>query len=91
MSIPVSMQTVESQPKSAGRDGERRKVKVLLSSCVILAVFVMAVITMALEDGAGGAGLTALVCVVVAAIAVGLWGTALAVRETEELGSRPED
>ena len=85
------MQTVESKPMSSGRDGERRKVKLLLCSCVVLAVFVMAVITMALKDGASGAGVTALVCVLVAAIAVGLWGTALAVRETEELGSHAED
>ncbi len=76
---------------SSAGDAERRKGKLLLCSCVVLAVFVMAVITMALKDGASGAGLTALVCVVVAAIAVGLWGTAMAVRESEELGARPED
>ena len=56
-----------------------------------LAVFVAAVIAMALRDGAGGAALTALVYVATAATAFGVWGTAMAVRETQELGSPTED
>ena len=91
LSIPNSMSTVDSKPMSSVRERERRNIKPLLWTSIIVVVFVLAVITMALRDGAGGAALTVLVCVVVAGTAVGLWGTAMAVRETEKFGSRPED
>jgi len=58
---------------------------------VVVAVFVLAVIMMAIRDGASGAVLTALACVVITGIAFGLWGTAMAVKETDELGSRSGD
>jgi hypothetical protein len=58
---------------------------------VILLVFVGAVITMTVKDGASGAVETALLAFAIAATAVGVWGTAMAVKETEELRARPED
>lgn len=75
---------------SVRHDG-RRSVKSRLWTGVALAVFVAAVIAMALRDGAGGAALTALAYVAAVAIAFGLWGTAMAVRECQELGSPTED
>ncbi len=73
------------------RQGGRRRVKPVLWASVALAVFVVAVIAMAFRDGAGGAALTALVYVATAGTAFGVWGTAMAVRETQELGSPTED
>jgi hypothetical protein len=54
-------------------------------------VFVVAVTTMGLRDGPSGAAVTALLSFAIAATAVGVWGTAMAVRETDELRSRSED
>ena len=48
---------------------------------VFLLVFVAAVVAMSVKDGASGAVMTALLAVVVAAMAVGVWGTAMAVRD----------
>jgi hypothetical protein len=54
-------------------------------------VFVVAVTTMGLRDGPSGAMVTALLSLAVAATAVGVWGTAMAVKETDDLRSRSED
>ncbi|HLN42566.1 MAG TPA: hypothetical protein VK215_08930 [Acidimicrobiales bacterium] len=76
---------------STARQGERHSVTPLFWMSVVVAVFVLAVIMMAIRDGASGAVLTALACVVITGIAFGLWGTAMAVKETDELGSRSGD
>jgi undecaprenyl pyrophosphate phosphatase UppP len=89
--MPMTMATVDSKPMGSLREDGRRNVKSRLWVSVALAVFVAAVIAMALRDGAGGAALTALVYVAAVAIAFGLWGTAMAVRESQELGSPTED
>jgi hypothetical protein len=85
------MSTVDSKPMSSVREGGRRNAKPFVVASVVVAVFVLAVITMALRDGAGGAALTVLGAVVIAATALGLWGTAMAVRETDRIGSRSEE
>jgi len=55
----------------------------LLIGLVTVAAFAVTVIVLALQAGTGAAMLT-LVCVVVGALVLcGLWGTALAVRESE--------
>ncbi|MGD0381043.1 MAG: hypothetical protein ABSC30_13770 [Acidimicrobiales bacterium] len=75
---------------SAGED-EGRTVRPAVYAFVILAVFVVAVTTMGLRDGPSGAMVTALLSLAVAATAVGVWGTAMAVKETDDLRSRSED
>jgi hypothetical protein len=57
---------------------------------VILVVVALAVIMMGVKDGMYAALLTAVVGVAAAATAVGVWGTALAVKDTE-LRSRSDD
>jgi len=87
----ITMPTLDSKPMSTARQGERHSLTPLLWMSVVVAVFVLAGSTMGIRDGAGGAVLTALACVVLAGIAFGLWGTAMAVKETDELGSRSGD
>jgi hypothetical protein len=65
--------------------------KARLYASVLMAVFVIAVTTMAVKDGMSAAVTTALLFVACAGITVGLWGTAMAVMETEELPSRRGD
>jgi undecaprenyl pyrophosphate phosphatase UppP len=89
------MWTVDSRPIGSERERKsesgRHNVKALFCTLVVIAVFVVAVITMALRDGTNAAVMTALLVVAVAGIAVGLWGTAMAVKETEEFRSPPDE
>ncbi len=82
----VDSRQVASAPKS-----ERRSIKPLVYGSVILAVFVGALTTMTMKDGASGGVETAILGFALAATAVGVWGTAMAVKETDELRARPED
>ncbi len=58
---------------------------------MVVSVIVAAVVTMALKDGASGAVVTGLLALAVIGTAVGVWGTAMAVKETENFGSSTED
>ena len=82
---------VDSGPIAPATKNARRNVKRFVVGCVILLVFIGCVIAMSMRDGAGGAFLTALLAVVLAATAFGVWGTAMAVRETDELGPHADD
>jgi hypothetical protein len=85
------MSMVDSRPIASAPKSARRNARPLVLGCVVALVFVAAVIAMTIRDGAGGAVMTALLAVVLVATAFGVWGTAMAVRETEELGSHTED
>jgi hypothetical protein len=85
------MPGVEVKRVESAREDERQAIRPLIYAFVILSVFVLAVIRMWLEDGASTAVVTAVAVVAIAATAIGLCGTAMAVRETDELGSRSED
>jgi hypothetical protein len=54
----------------------------IVVSSVILAVFVATVVSLAVEAGTGTAALATILLVAIAVTAVGLWGVAMAVRET---------
>lgn len=82
----VDARHVEAAPKS-----ERRNIRPFFYGSVITLVFVAALTTMTMRDGASGAVETALLGFAMAATAVGVWGTAMAVRETDELRTPPED
>ncbi len=87
----MAMSTMESRRLDSAREDERRNVRPAVYASVILSVFVVAVTAMGLRDGASGAAVTALLAFAVAATAVGVWGTAMAVKETDDLRSRSED
>lgn len=82
---------LDSRPVASPSKSARRTVRPFAYGCMILAVFIAAVTVMSMKDGASGALLTALVAVALAATAVGVWGTAMAVRETHDVGSDTED
>ena len=90
-SIAIPMSMVDSRPVASTPERERRSIRPLFYASVILAVFVVSVITMALKDGASGAVVTTLLSFAITGTAVGVWGTAMAVRETENFGSPTED
>jgi hypothetical protein len=85
------MSIVETRTVASGREPVRRILRPRVYAGTIASVFVGLVITMALKDGASGAAVTVLIALAVAATAVGVWGTAMAVRETENLGTPTED
>jgi hypothetical protein len=85
------MSMVDSRHIASAPKDERRKIRPLVYGSVILLVFVGAVIMMTMKDGASGAVETALLAFAIAATALGVWGTAMAVKETDELRARPED
>jgi hypothetical protein len=87
----TSMPGVDVKRIESAREDERQPISPLVYAFVILSVFVLAVIRMWVEDGASTAVVTAVAVVAIAATAVGLCGTALAVRETDEFGSPTED
>ncbi len=76
---------------ASGPQGQSRISRPLLYAGAILSVFVVAVTMMGLEDGPSGAAVTALVALALAGTVVGVWGTAMAVRETEDFTTQPED
>jgi hypothetical protein len=86
-----TIQSSESRRLDSAGEDEGRTVRPAVYAFVILAVFVVAVTTMGLRDGPSGAMVTALLSLAVAATAVGVWGTAMAVKETDDLRSRSED
>jgi hypothetical protein len=67
--------------------GRRKRARSLLGALVLLVVFVSATTAMAVTAGMSAAVTTGLLTVAVVGTAVGLWGTAMAVKETHELGS----
>jgi len=83
-----------AQPRRFGseRDGTRppRTVRSKPYVVMILVLIALAVIMMGVKDGTYAAVMTAFLGVATTATAVGVWGTALAVKDTE-LGSRPDD
>jgi len=85
------MSMVDSRSVASTPERQRRNIRPIVYSCVVLSVFAGTVITMAFEDGASGAVMTAFLAVAVAVTAVGVWGTAMAVKETENLDSGAED
>ncbi len=87
----MAMSMVDSRPIASESKSARRNVRPFVYGCVFLLVFIAAVIAMSMRDGASGAFMTALLAVVVAALAVGVWGTAMAVRETQDLGAHSDD
>lgn len=85
------MAAMDSRRITSGRQGHSRLSRPLVCAGAILASFVVAVIMTGVEDGPSAAAVTALVALALAGTVVGVWGTAMAVRETEELGAQPED
>ena len=85
------MAAMDSRQITSGPQDESRLSRPLVYAGAILAVFVVAVIMTGLEDGPSAAAVTALLALALAGTVVGVWGTAMAVRETEELGTQPED
>ena len=85
------MSTIQSRPVDSAREDGRRAVRPAIYAVALLSVFVVAVTTMGLRDGPSGAAVTAFVSFAVAATAVGVWGTAMVVKETDDLRSRSED
>jgi uncharacterized membrane protein YqjE len=82
---------VDSRPIASESKGEVRRIKPRVYGYALAVVFVAAVVTMAVKDGASGAAVTTLLAFALLATAVGVWGTAMAVKETEHLGSRTDD
>jgi hypothetical protein len=82
---------VDSRPTASESKGEVRRIKPRVYGGALAVVFVAAVITMAVKDGASGAAMTTLLAVALLATGVGIWGTAMAVKETENLGSPTDD
>jgi hypothetical protein len=68
--------------------GARRKTAVLLYGFVVFTVLVLVVTTVAVADGTSAAVMTGLLMVAGVGVTVGLWGAAMAVRDTDELGWR---
>ena len=62
----------------------------LFYASAVLAVFLTAVIVLAVKAGTSAAMLTTLFIIVLAATACGLWGTAMAVRDTDD-HTRPRE
>jgi hypothetical protein len=60
----------------------------IVVSSLILAVFAATVIALAVEAGTGTAVLAAILGVAIAVTAVGLWGAAIAVKETVSQGTQ---
>jgi hypothetical protein len=85
------MSMVDSRSIGSAPEPARRIVKARLYAYAVVTVFVAAVIAMTLEDGIGGAIVTVLIALALAGTALGVWGTAMAVRETENLRSRIGD
>jgi hypothetical protein len=79
------MSRLGPRPFGAIATGRRKRATSLLGALVILAGFVSATTTMAVTDGMSAAVTTGLLIVAVVGTAVGLWGTAMAVKETHEL------
>ncbi|HEY5024515.1 MAG TPA: hypothetical protein VII76_06035 [Acidimicrobiales bacterium] len=82
---------LDSRPIASPSKSARRNIRPFVYGCMILVVFIAAVTMMSMKDGASGALLTALGAVALAATGVGVWGTAVAVKETHDLGSHTED
>jgi len=73
-------------PRQLGASAARRKrARSLLGALVILVALVAATTAMAVTDGMSAAVTTGLLIVAVVGTAVGVWGTAMAVKETHEL------
>ena len=63
----------------------------LVCAAAVLSVFVATVVVLAVKAGASVAMLTTIFVIVMAATACGLWGTAMAVRETHHHGHAHTD
>ena len=84
----MSMSMVDSRPVASASERQRRNVRLLAYVAGILAVLVAAVTVMAIKDGASGALLTVVCVVAIAGTVLGIWGTSMAVKETQDFGSR---
>jgi hypothetical protein len=71
------------QGQSSGTPAATARMSMLAYAVAVLAVFVTTVIVLAVKAGTDAAMLTMLFAVTLGAIALGLWGTAMAVREIE--------
>ncbi|MGA2520038.1 MAG: hypothetical protein ABSG81_04375 [Acidimicrobiales bacterium] len=67
--------------RAAIRHGNGR-IRPLAYAAAVLAVFVTTVIVLAVQAGTDAAMLTTLFAIVIAGTVCGLWGTAMAIRET---------
>jgi len=85
------MSMVDSRRIASAPERQRRTIRPRVYAWVIASVFVAAVVTMAVKEGASGAVVTILLALALAGIAVGVWGTAMAVRETQDFGRRSDD
>jgi len=84
-----------SQPRKVERAVTARRlrrpgIRPWVYALAIPSVFVVAVIMMALQEGASDAVMTAFVAFATTGTAIGLWGTAMAVRDTHDFSPRPE-
>ncbi len=86
-----AMAAMDSRRISSAPRDQSRLSRPFVYTGVILAAFVVAVVMTGVEDGPSAAAVTALLALALAGTVVGVWGTAMAVRETEELGAQPDD
>ena len=82
---------VDSRPIASAPEPARRTVRPRVYVYAVVMLFVAAVVAMDFEHGTGGVVVTVLIALAVAGTALGVWGTAMAVRETENLGSPKGD
>ena len=82
--LDVDRRTDDRPPVDDPEAGTRRTP--LVCAAAVLTVFVLTVIVLAVKAGASVAMLTTIFVIVMAATACGLWGTAMAVRETHHHG-----
>jgi hypothetical protein len=83
-----TMSPLASRPSDALPTRVRGKTTLFLFGFVAFTVFVLVVTTVAVADGTSAAVMTGLLMVAVIGMTVGLWGAAMAVRDTDELGWR---
>ena len=76
--------TRSPQTEAPAPRGHASHIRPLAYAAVVLAVFLTTVIVLAVKAGSGAAMLTTLFIVVLAGTACGLWGTAMAVRDTHD-------
>jgi FtsH-binding integral membrane protein len=85
------MSMVDSRRLASAPERQRRNIRPRVYAWVTVSVFVAAVVTMAVKEGASGAVVTILLAFAMAGTALGVWGTAMAVKETQNFGRRSDD
>jgi Flp pilus assembly protein TadB len=81
-SMPVSVSTTKPRPSSVTRAGNSRLVRPLLYAFAITALFVAVVMAVAVRTGTESAMVVAVIAMGLCLTAFGVWGAALAVKET---------